>query len=277
MAADPLADVAPGQKFTISARGHNLTMEAVRAFQTDRITLGLAGPLNLSRNRDFILVRNDTGEDQNQFAVLSLNGLIFSPTDNLEEFRRRQCHAGIKPTVAVHWGGWFCVLAEPILADKVGRAFVDGITPVKLNVIDEDAHWFADVDDDDVVDTLRTCQDGSAQILMKETGTGEKWGVVRLGVGTRHFYAKITAHTRSGSQGSYTNTYSFEEVKKTDAAYAAWTTVDGGLAGTAYNGIEYEPDGYPYSDDRMIGVIVRMHRVQFGTTLEYWFEAWNAS
>jgi len=199
------------------AETYNRLMDMLRAWMGD--SLGGGGGDGLSVRQPTILVRNDTGEDQPQFAVLGLNGLIFAPTDNLDEFRCRQCHAGIKSTLAVHWGGWFCVLAEPIRDGDIGRAFVDGITPVKLNVIDEDAHWFADVDDDDVVDTLRTCQDGSAQILMKEEGTGEKWGIVRLGVGTRHFWAKITAHYRTGSFGSYMNTYDFEEVKKTGAAY----------------------------------------------------------
>ena len=267
---DTLKKVTAGQRLQMPASTFNTFIDVARAWLADQQATGGEERIE-ARQTGTILVRNDTNTDLPQFAVLGIDGVVFTPTDNEAEFRRRPVYTGIAPTVAIHFGGWFCVLSEPLADGKIGRAVVDGVTPVKVNVVDED-HWFADVIDDDTA-KFTSSPDGAAQILVKEPGTGGKWAVVRLGIGTNGFWARITGHTMSGEGGSYWSTYDFEEVKKTGAGYNdAWTAVSGGLSGTAYNGEEFDEAARWYQD-RGVGMVVRMRRVQFGSTVEYWFNS----
>jgi len=267
---DTLKKVTAGQRLEMPASTFNTFIDVARVWLADQQATGGEGRVE-ARPTGTILVRNDTDTDLPQFAVLGVSGVVFTPEDNEAEFRRRPVYAGIAPTVAGHFGGWFCVLSEPLADGKIGRAVVDGVTPVKVDVVDED-HWFADVIDDET-GKLTSGPDGAAQILVKEPGTGEKWAVVRLGIGTNGFWARITDHTMSGGEGNWWSTYEFEEVKKTGAGYEdAWTAVTGGLSGTAYNGQEYLDVARSWND-RFVGEVVWMHRVQFGSTVEYWFNA----
>jgi hypothetical protein len=52
--------------------------------------------------------------------------------------------------------------------------------------------------------------------------------------------------------------------------------VSGGLTGTAYNGNEYAGI-FGVCSSRYEGMIVHIHRVQFGSSVEYCFNAWNPS
>jgi hypothetical protein len=269
---DTLKKVTAGQRLQMPASTFNTFIDVARAWLADQQATGGEGRIE-ARQTGTILVRNDTDTDLPQFAVLGISGVVFTATDNEAEFRRRQCYTGIAPTVAGHFGGWFCVLSEPLADGKIGRAVVDGVTPVKVNVVDED-HWFADVADDDT-DKLTSGPDGAAQILIKEPGTGQKWAVVRLGIGTNGFWARITDCTEISSD-PHRFEYTFEEVKKTGTGYDGWVSVSGGLSGTAYNGNELT-DLFGWCSDRVVGMVVRMRRVQFGSTVEYWFNAWNVS
>jgi hypothetical protein len=63
---------------------------------------------------------------------------------------------------------------------KFGMAALTGVFAAKLNVQAE-SDEYADVEDG-VMSRLKTGTSGAAQVLWKESGTGEKWGVVRLGL-----------------------------------------------------------------------------------------------
>ncbi len=76
--------------------------------------------------------------------------------------------------------GRFVILAEPLADGEIGRAFAHGVCPVKINVEDE-SHTFADIEDAQT-HYLKSGTSGAAQILWAESGTGEVWAIVRLGV-----------------------------------------------------------------------------------------------
>jgi len=103
-------------------------------------------------------------------------------------------------TPAAGHTGSFVVLLEPIIDGEIGRAVVSGVTPVKVDVADE-AHAYADIAVGQA-GYLASGESGSALILWKETGTGQKWALVKIGMPSaepslRTFPAKVVS-----SQGS---------------------------------------------------------------------------
>jgi hypothetical protein len=72
-----------------------------------------------------------------------------------------------------------CVALEPIESGKIGRVAVDGVVPVKLDIVNEN-HKFARCTTS--TSQMTTDWGGPALILWKESGTGsDKWGLVRIG------------------------------------------------------------------------------------------------
>lgn len=131
-----------------------------------------------SSGSDCIYVYNDSGGDVGQFGVLALNGLMAEAAADMTEFLDQPTFCGVTPT-ADYFGGWFAVTLDPIKSGAVGRAVVSGIVPVRANVTRAD-HWWADVTVDSC-ERLTSGFSGNAQILYKESGTGIKWALVRLG------------------------------------------------------------------------------------------------
>jgi hypothetical protein len=75
------------------------------------------------------------------------------------------------------------IAVEPIGADKLGMAAIDGVVQCKLDVIDA-SHRFATPKPGSTTE-LKTASSGEAAILWKESGTGAgKWGLVRIGAGS---------------------------------------------------------------------------------------------
>ena len=102
---------------------------------------------------------------------------VFTPTDNVETFKNALAVSGVTPT-ADHAGA-FAILLEPIAAGAMGRAIVSGVTPVKVNITNAD-HRYAEVEAGQA-GYLASAESGSALLLWKEAGTGEKWALVRMG------------------------------------------------------------------------------------------------
>jgi hypothetical protein len=86
---------------------------------------------------------------------------------------------GETPAAGSHKGR-FAVLHHYAAADEIVPAAVAGVVQVKVEIVDED-HRFAEITDADAT-KLTSAPVGSARILWAESGTGEKWAVVRLGV-----------------------------------------------------------------------------------------------
>ena len=141
-----------------------------------------------------ILVKNGTADDLERFHVLGIDRPIFTPGESLFSFQDQIAVVGISPTEDDHLGR-FLVLQEPLRAGMIGRACVSGVTPVRLNVLDEEHDW-ADIEDGET-DSLKTDTAGSAFILWKEPPSGGyggsgygygygyygslRWALVRIG------------------------------------------------------------------------------------------------
>jgi len=148
-----------------------------------------------------VSVKNTTANDLSKFDVLGVSGVEITPATSLSKFKRRVALTGTTPAVPDHRGK-FVVLLDDLPAGAVGRAIASGLCHVQISVsAGEEALERADVDDGQV-GHLVPRPDGSAQILWRETGTGTRWAIVRLGPDRRRgFWARLTAE--SSNLGDY--------------------------------------------------------------------------
>jgi len=127
------------------------------------------------------LIENASGADLTaDFAILGVNAPVFDASDNLEEFQGAWAISGTTPAASSDLGN-FVVVPGPMEAGEIRRGIIGGVTPVQIDV-PANGTWieFADVKDADAT-KLASHASGSAKILWKESGTGTKWGLVRLG------------------------------------------------------------------------------------------------
>lgn len=176
--SDPLADIVPGsdvRPLLKSTARHNLISDAVRWVQAQRH--GARPGTGYSFTDHCLLhVQNASGEKRTKGEVLAIDGLAVTPDDNLDGFLAHPVLKGVKP--ADEHVGKFVVLqssAEPL---EVVMGLLIGVTVAKLNVNSEDDEY-ADIAADSY--ELSTGGSGAAEIIAKQSGTGSKWGVVRIG------------------------------------------------------------------------------------------------
>lgn len=176
MSAD-FRKVRPGQPLRITAKAWNRVLDTV-ATQP-----GFAGSAGLyDRPCHLVQIKNTTGSTVPKWGVLEITGIVNDPTagaSSLAQFQDVPILEGSTPSDTT--AGKFVVAVEPIAAGKFGRAAIDGVVQVKLNVISE-SHQFAKPAT--TTSNLDTAGSGDASILWKESGTGtNKWGLVRLASG----------------------------------------------------------------------------------------------
>jgi len=116
---------------------------------------------------------NNSGSDCPEFGVLKVDDVVFTPTDNANYWNIRQIFDGNTPTDDCIFG----IAQTPIKDTKSGPVMLSGVTPCTINVSDEN-HGYAIAGTS--VDKLESASSGPAQILWKESGTGDKNAVVRL-------------------------------------------------------------------------------------------------
>ena len=165
--------VRPGQKFKANAETWNSFIDAAEYVKMMRG--GMSGEMQRKDSKSgIVLARNATGQTMEQFAAISLGDLIIKPAENDAEFRS---NPPVFEAIAVSAGKTLTILQQPLADTECGSAMLVGITPAKLTVSNE-AHKFASPGSG----TLNSSESGSAQILWKESGTGEKWAVLQLGI-----------------------------------------------------------------------------------------------
>jgi len=172
---DHLKKVRPGQPLDIPAATFNTFVDAARDYlQRQQATSGK--PTQSFRQTGIVPVKNASGADAARFTVLGIDSPILSPSEAPDSFANQVAFVGVTAT-ASH-AGKFVVLLEPIADGEIGKACVAGVCPAVVNVTDA-GHQFADIAAGQPV--LASCASGSALILWKDSGTGLKWAVVRLG------------------------------------------------------------------------------------------------
>jgi len=171
--------VKRGQKITFRAEHWNSFAEAANAHLARQFGQA-AGELRFPASAVTVPVKNVSPSHRARFEVLGIEDVLFDPTDDEAAFLREPfAFEGARPDDEDHQGK-FVVLAEPVNVNRIGRAFIQGLTPVKVEVTDE-THTYADVLDGSYA-KLASRQHGAAKVLWKQPGVGEKWAVVLLGV-----------------------------------------------------------------------------------------------
>ncbi|MCZ2341698.1 MAG: hypothetical protein LC104_07865 [Bacteroidales bacterium] len=190
MPGDPLRHVLPGQKLEIPAAAYNAFADAAR-FARGRIHETGRESDPYFRQADIVPVRNNSGFALPRFAVIALAEPIIGPWDNLAEFQTRVAFEGIVPDDPPA-SGRFAVLLDPLDAGAIGRGIVAGVTPVKLSVDPDRLYEFAEVAGGGT-SSLRNAPAGSARVLwLEESGSSERWAIVRLGDGEEHVRFQLT-------------------------------------------------------------------------------------
>lgn len=176
MAGDPYKKVRPGERLKIPAAAYNGFVDAAKmARRMD----GAAGVPHW-RHGVLVTVQNISEEDQDRFAVMGIDGPLFTPAENLHEF----CdYVGFKVTTpAGEHLKRFVVLAEPIAAGGIGAATVYGTTQAKVDIATEgqEDDRFAGACPGRTDVLVPMSDNASGMILWKESGLGEKWAIIRI-------------------------------------------------------------------------------------------------
>jgi len=187
---DAFKKVRSGDALRIPAETFNTFIDAARDFKARRQSSTRTPGFDVQQT-GIVRVKNASGTDRERFEVLGIDRPLFTPADNLLSFQNQIAFVGVTPIEADHLGR-FAVLLEPLRDGMIGQAILSGVTPVRLNVLDEEHDW-ADIEDGET-DSLKTDTAGSAFILWKEPPTGGyggygygygyygglRWGLVRL-------------------------------------------------------------------------------------------------
>jgi hypothetical protein len=209
--SDPYRKVQPGEQVEFSATAWNAMLSAGLAIQQKQFDR-LSGDLTSSRQSTIIRVRNDTGTELVQRSVVGIDGAIFNPADSVDGFLREVALKGIVPTEAHR--GRFAILLEPAplesgSAQRVVRAYIAGVTQVRVNVVFADDRR-CDVDPGNT-GALISGGSGGAEIIWREGdddagfATGEQWAVVRVGAGAGDRMAQLPgAAIAPGASGTVT-------------------------------------------------------------------------
>jgi hypothetical protein len=173
--------VTPGPiKGQLSARALNRAQDAANIVLGQRPNGIADGPSAGPAPYTPILAKNSTTGTVNRWGVLSVAGVVFTPSgatgNATQQFQDQPVLSGGLPT----GGSSFVVAVEPIAAGKIGRVAVAGVVQAKINVVSE-SDTFATAKDGDLTQ-LTSSSSGEATILWKESGTGAgKWALVRFG------------------------------------------------------------------------------------------------
>ena len=197
----PDGRIEAGQRLSqaISARAWNRAQQAA-----DLVLGGMPGPGgpigNTLRPYTPILVCNRTTGTADRWGCLSIDGLQVLPSGPTgaatATFEDTPILRGGLPTA----GQPFVVPVEPIAPSGIGFAAVDGVVPVKIEVVSAD-HDFATAKDG-TLGELKSASSGEAEILWKEAGTGTgKWALVRFGAGVAGG-SKLGKFTGTWSKGA---------------------------------------------------------------------------
>lgn len=171
--------VITGEQFQVKASTWNAFIDAASFYKNNQLKLG-ADTLRSNIKTGIILVRNDSDKLLEQFAPIILDDLIIQPDDaeKEQEFKSRVPVFSGKAVCADNKDMPFAILQVPLESGKIGKALIQGITPVKVNIGNE-SHQYAKLD----ASKLVSCSNGIGRILWKESGTGAKWVLLQLGGG----------------------------------------------------------------------------------------------
>ncbi len=130
-----------------------------------------------SRSPVVVLVKNNTGTDLGKRAVIGLGDSLISLADNERQWKEEIVLNAELPEAGTH-DTKYAILQSSLRDGQIGEAMVIGVTQVLLDVQSESDTHAKIVDGE--TDYLETGASGTAEIIWKASGTGQKLGIVML-------------------------------------------------------------------------------------------------
>jgi hypothetical protein len=188
--SDPYRKFSAGDPPPHTVAREDKISEVLSWYARTKDKIGAAGG-GLAADAGLINVRNDTNQAVGQFAILGIDGVVFTPAANLQGFKNGPIFKGATPTIAAHDGN-FCVTAAPIAANSIGKARVVGLTPVQISVTNATAWYeYADVTNSNTA-ILTLVPAGQAKVMYKESeNSGTTWALVALGTHPGNISARV--------------------------------------------------------------------------------------
>lgn len=225
----------------ISASAYNLMLGLVenRKGGTPEATAAIAA--NSLGAHSVVTLRNNTGGTLPAFGVARLGGPKFDPADRLETFRRSYTFLGLPPLA----NETFVISLGPSRAGEFQAAAVSGVVPCVIDVIDADHDRAGPVSND--VSQLRSSFAGSAEILWKEAGTGQKHAMIRFPVSAGRRLMGVTQEAISPSTPGTVRIIRYGNLDVTSGsdgtvlAYLIWMTGNQQISANKQVLVEYFP------------------------------------
>jgi len=121
---DQWKKVQPGDRLKIPAATFNTMIDAATAHRARAHDVRQLPQPSVPHNT-ILLVQNSSGADRDRFEVLAIDSPIFTPTEAADTFQNDVLLVGVEPS-RDHAPAEFVVLAEPVPADELGRAYIAG-------------------------------------------------------------------------------------------------------------------------------------------------------
>jgi hypothetical protein len=170
---DPLRTIQPGDP--ILAETMNALTDSARTVR--RMTqLGGAGVSGQRGNNVLISVLNATGQNLPKYSVLGIDGPLFTPDENFNEFMLGPAVRGVSPTSAHVDDQKFVILQTPARQDQIVLGCVVGYSIVQIDR-KNDADRFA-VPVAGETAKMASADEGPARIIW----TDGEWALVCIGV-----------------------------------------------------------------------------------------------
>jgi|GEM_PF-2743292 len=230
-----LKHVQRGDPLRIPASDWNKVIDATRAHYEAQGTARRAASMSASLPAGTILVKNASGQDQPQFAVMGINAPIILPQDNFDEFKRQVALSCVMPTT--EHTNRFVILQEPLAVGAIGKACVSGVTCVKLHTDDPDVTGILTAGIIEDESQWLTAGGTGCTVLWTEEEAqpeGWRWAIVRLGDSGRDIFP---ARIDSADNGAH----AWTEVQAT--AGGGFGNLPGGRSGTSAENPAYEING----------------------------------
>lgn len=173
----PLERKRRGDRADIKLQDWNTIGETVDIVQDSRAFLN-GKPIEYSRESAIVWVYNGSGGNVDRHGVLGLDGILVTESENADRFVETPAFEGYTPSRPDHLGR-FAVLLEPIADEGMGRACLIGATVANVQINDAtDTH--AEILNGSTA-KLTSGKYGTARILYKPSGTGDKLCWVKIG------------------------------------------------------------------------------------------------
>lgn len=174
--ANPYRKVSSGESVEFNADQWNSFIDAARAERARKHSTTSRESASFKQG-SIIRVLNESGSNLSRYSVSGLVQPIFLPSENLDSFQSEVMFRIGAPSSTSP--GKFCILIDPLGIGNIARAMVAGVCQVKVNIVNTSHIWAECATG--ITANLVSGATGSAEMIWKESGTGVKWAVVRIG------------------------------------------------------------------------------------------------